>query len=81
MTVDKEINVVGKACPIPLITLAREVRTMQKGQTMRIIGNDPTFETSVNDFCQERGHKVLETTREGRTVSIVFIIQSNTQAT
>ena len=81
MTVDKEINVVGKACPIPLITLAREVRTMQKGQTIRIIGNDPTFEASVNDFCQERGHKVLETTREGRTVSIVFIIQSNTQAT
>ena len=80
MTVDKEINVVGKACPMPLITLAREVRTMQKGQTVRIIGNDPVFETSVIDFCQEWGHKVLETTREGRTVSIVFVIQPSTQA-
>ena len=80
MAVDKVINVVGKACPMPLITLAREVRTMQKGQTVRIIGNDPVFETSVIDFCQEWGHKVLETTREGRTVSIVFVIQSSTQA-
>jgi len=80
LDVDKEINVVGKACPIPLITLAKAVRTMQNGQTIRITGNDPIFEPSVLDFCQEWGHKVLETTREGRSVSIVFIIQSNTQA-
>ena len=80
MTVDKEINVVGKACPIPLITLAKEVRVMQSGQRVRVIGNDPTFESSVADFCREWGHQVLETTREGRIVSIVFVVQSNAPA-
>lgn len=80
MTVDKEINVVGKACPIPLITLAKAVRTMHDGQTVRITGNDPIFEPSVIDFCQERGFRVLETTREGRTISLVFVIHSDTQA-
>jgi len=81
MTVDKEITVVGKACPIPIITLAKELRHMQEGQVVRITGNDPIFEPSVIAFCQEWGHKILETTREGRTVSIVFVIQSVTQAT
>jgi TusA-related sulfurtransferase len=72
MTVDREINVVGKACPIPVISLAREVRGLRKGQKVRIVGNDPIFESSVVDCCQERGHTILETTREGRTVTIVF---------
>jgi TusA-related sulfurtransferase len=80
MTADKEINVVGKACPIPIITLAKQVRHMQKGQTVRITGNDPIFEPTVVEFCREWGHQVLETTREGRTVSIFFVIQSGAQA-
>jgi tRNA 2-thiouridine synthesizing protein A len=74
VAVDKEINVVGKACPIPLISLARGVRGMNKGQLVRIVGNDPIFESSVVDCCQERGHTIVETTREGKTVTIVFRI-------
>lgn len=74
MTVDKDIDVVGKACPIPLISLAKEVRGMQKGQVVRIIGNDPIFESSVVDCCQERGFSILETTRDGKTVTIILAI-------
>ncbi len=72
MNLDKDIDVVGKACPIPLITVAREVRTMQKGQLLRIIGNDPLFEVTILDFCRERGHEVLETIRDGKKASITF---------
>lgn len=72
MTVDKDINVVGKACPIPLITVAKEVRTMQKGQLLRIIGNDPLFEVTILDFCREGGHEVQETSRDGKKVSIIL---------
>ena len=74
MTVDRDIDVVGKACPIPLITLAKEVRSLRKGQLLRIIGNDPTFEVSILDFCREGGHEVLETSRDGKKVIIVFKI-------
>lgn len=80
MTVDRDIDVMGKACPIPLITLAKEVRTLRKGQLVRIIGNDPMFEESVLDFCREGSHEVLETSREGKKVIIVFKIQMNRSA-
>jgi len=72
MTVDMDIDVVGKACPLPLITVAKAVRTMQKGQVLRIIGNDPLFEVTILDFCREGGHEVRETSRDGKKVSIVF---------
>jgi TusA-related sulfurtransferase len=72
MVYDREIDVVGRACPMPLIALAKELRTLAPGHTVRIVGNDPIFEESVVEFCRERGHTVLETSRAGRTVSMVL---------
>jgi TusA-related sulfurtransferase len=74
MSVDKDINVVGKACPLPLIALAKEVRNLTKGQVVKITGNDPIFEESVIEFCTEGNHKIMETNHEGRTVSIVLVV-------
>jgi TusA-related sulfurtransferase len=74
MTPDKEIDVVGKACPFPLIAVAKAVRDMQKGQTVRITGNDPLFESTIIDFCREGGHTVQETGRNGKIVSILFAV-------
>lgn len=71
MSVDKDINVVDKACPMPLIALAREVRNLMKGQTVRITGNDPLFEESIIEFCRERLHEIMDTTRDGKIVTIV----------
>ena len=72
MKADKEIDVVGRACPMPLITLAKEVRAMQRGQLVRITGNDPIFEETVVDYCREEAHDLLETVRDGRIVSMLI---------
>lgn len=74
MALDKDIDVVGKACPIPLITVAKEVRAMRKGQVLRITGNDPLFESTILDFCAEGGHDIQETSRDGKKVSIIFTV-------
>jgi tRNA 2-thiouridine synthesizing protein A len=74
MAVDKDIDVVGRACPLPLIVVAKEVRLMQKGQLLRIVGNDPLFEVTILDFCREGGHEVRETSRDGRKVTITLMV-------
>ncbi len=72
MKVDKEIDVTGKACPMPLISLAKAMRVMSAGMLLKITGDDPIFEETVLQFCQDGGHEVLETDRTGRTVCIVL---------
>lgn len=72
MNSDRDVNVVGKACPMPLIALARVVRTMEKGQTVRITGNDPIFEESIVEFCREGRHEILETNAEEKIVSMLI---------
>lgn len=72
MNADNLIDVCGKVCPLPLICLAQEVRTMQKGQVLQIVGDDPIFEESVIDFCREGAHELLDSHREGKKVTMVF---------
>ncbi len=72
MAANRLVDVMGKVCPLPLISLAKEVRTMQKGQMISIVGDDPIFEDSVIDFCREGGHELVDTHREGKKVTIVF---------
>lgn len=69
---DREIDVVGKACPLPLVLLAKTARELRSGQVIRITGNDPIFEASIVEFCRERQHAILETERRGRTASILI---------
>ena len=74
MNVDIELDVTGKVCPLPLIALAKEVRKLSRGQVLRVNGDDPIFEEAVLDFSREGGHQILESSRDGRRISIVLAI-------
>jgi tRNA 2-thiouridine synthesizing protein A len=54
------LDVRGFCCPLPLIQLAKTVKTLAPGQTLEVKGNDPIFESSVRDYCHANGHVVLE---------------------
>ena len=60
--IDLQVDACGMCCPLPLIQLARAVKSLKSGQTLEISGNDPIFESCVHDFCRSNGHAVLETT-------------------
>ncbi len=71
MCADKEINTQGLSCPVPLVHLARAIRTMQAGEVIQVTGDDPIFETGIRDFCEGNGYELLTTEYgEGRVVSI-----------
>lgn len=71
--VDLRVDVSGTCCPMPLIELTKAIKTLQPGQTLEIVGNDPIFESAVHNFCQTNGHRVLNVTAHpGHQVSIVI---------
>jgi TusA-related sulfurtransferase len=45
---------------MPLIALSEAVAEMQSGMVLEVIGDDPVFEIGVRDFCEARGHEVIE---------------------
>jgi tRNA 2-thiouridine synthesizing protein A len=44
---DRELDVRGAQCPIPIIRARQEINQLQVGQTLKVIATDPG---SVNDF-------------------------------
>ena len=72
---DLELDVTGQCCPIPLMHLAKAVRSLRPGQTIRITGNDPIFSPSVKDFCRANGHVIVESSSDGHH-SFTYVIKT-----
>jgi TusA-related sulfurtransferase len=70
---DKEIDVCGSCCPMPLITVRKAVAELRSGQTLQVAGDDPIFEESVRDLCEISGYKIIEVENIGRKA--VMMIQ------
>lgn len=71
--IDLRLDVRGVCCPLPLIQIAQSIKTLKRGQTLEIRGNDPIFETSMRDFCRANDHAVLDvTTGNDRSVSMLI---------
>jgi len=49
---DKELDVSGMSCPMPLIRLSQSVAELGSGKALKVIGDDPVFEQGVRDFCE-----------------------------
>lgn len=63
---DKDVDVCGTCCPMPLITVRKAVAELKHGQTLKVSGDDPIFEESVRDLCEMSGYKVVEVENTGR---------------
>lgn len=70
---DKEVDVCGSCCPMPLITVRKAVAELHAGQTLQVAGDDPIFEESVRDLCEISGYKIIEVENTGRKA--VMLIQ------
>lgn len=76
---DKQLDVRGVCCPLPLIQLAKAIKELKKGQTLKVTGNDPIFESSIRDYCQANGHEVLAVESE-ETQGVSILIRMGDQA-
>jgi len=66
----RHLDVTGMTCPSPLIELRTAIDSMGSGDVLKVRGDDPVFQVTVRDFCEENGHKLLSVVSTGRIVTI-----------
>lgn len=49
----------GKRCPIPIIDLARAMKTAQPGEEALLLADDPAAAPDVQAWCRMTGHEFL----------------------
>jgi tRNA 2-thiouridine synthesizing protein A len=58
------LDVTGTLCPLPILLSAREMRKLQTGDLLEIVGDDPGIREDMPVWCERAGHRLLEMVEE-----------------
>ncbi len=61
---DLEVDARGLLCPLPVLRLARALRSAASGTVAVLLATDPVAVADVAAFCREGGHALLSTEEE-----------------
>lgn len=73
MDFDKELNVRGLACPLPILRTKKTLDSMASGQVLKMISTDRGAINDMQQFSRQTGHQLLSAAEEGD--EFVFFIQ------
>ena len=72
---DVTIDARGLACPMPIVKLAKAVKSLSVADTITIMADDPGFEPDVKAWVEAQGHELDSLTEVGGVFTAVVIIR------
>lgn len=76
ITSDKTIDLKGLACPMPVVKISKEIKTVEIGQIVEAVTTDPGALTDFPAWARTNGHEIVETIQGDN--EITFYIKRNT---
>jgi tRNA 2-thiouridine synthesizing protein A len=71
----KVLDTLGMKCPEPVLDVAAQSIHMSPGDILEVIGDCPTFEKDIRNWCERVGRMVLSVKEEEadkKTIQIQF---------
>jgi tRNA 2-thiouridine synthesizing protein A len=56
---DVELDTIGLLCPLPVLKARKRLISMENGEVLRMLADDPASVIDVPHFCVEAGHVLL----------------------
>ncbi|MGE0383999.1 MAG: sulfurtransferase TusA family protein [Gammaproteobacteria bacterium] len=56
----RELNLVGERCPLPIVRLNSEIRSLNAGEEIVVLASDRAFELDVQAWCRRTGHALVD---------------------
>ncbi|KZE24930.1 sulfurtransferase TusA family protein [Crenobacter luteus] len=68
MQLDKQLDLSGLNCPLPILRAKKALADMTSGQVLEVIATDPGAPKDFEAFCRQTGNGLVEssTTAEGK---------------
>ncbi|MFC0524855.1 sulfurtransferase TusA family protein [Pontibacillus salicampi] len=70
MNVDKQLDVRGLACPMPLIQTKKAITDLESGQVMEIATTDAGAKADLSMWSKSSGHEFLDSKEDEGTYTI-----------
>jgi tRNA 2-thiouridine synthesizing protein A len=61
-----DVDARGKSCPLPIVLLAKAVKSAGLGETVAIQADDRAFPPDVEAWCQRTGNELVSLDRNDR---------------
>ena len=62
------LDCLGKACPVPVIELARAVAALEIGQQLILLSDDAGAKVDIPVWCRMKGHQLGSVAEDGPTL-------------
>ena len=62
---DQTLDCKGLSCPMPILKLAKEIKSMESGKILELLGTDPGSKTDVPKWCDKTGNELLGQEEDG----------------
>lgn len=62
MKIDRELDVRGLNCPLPILRAKKALSEMEEGQILRVIATDTGSVRDFQAFCKQTGHELVSQT-------------------
>jgi tRNA 2-thiouridine synthesizing protein A len=66
MNFDKELDVRGLACPMPVVKAKKTLVGLSPGQILRVVATDPGSVSDMKAFAEATGHELLSSETSGK---------------
>ncbi len=64
-TIDKELDVKGLNCPLPILRAKKALTNMLSGQVLKVVATDPGSVKDFAAFCKQTGNALLSSADSG----------------
>ncbi|MCY3880455.1 MAG: sulfurtransferase TusA family protein [Rhodobacteraceae bacterium] len=63
------VDAIGLLCPLPVLRVAKRMRSLKSGDAVCVVADDPAAEIDIPNFCREQGHTLVGVTRAGDRIT------------
>ena len=63
----RELDCLGKACPVPVIELAKAINELPMGDSIVVLSDDPGAKVDIPVWCRMKRQELTDVSEDGTT--------------
>lgn len=60
MDITQTLDCKGLSCPMPMMKLAKAMKSLKSGDILEMLGTDPGTKSDIPKWCDKTGNKLIE---------------------
>jgi tRNA 2-thiouridine synthesizing protein A len=75
LNIDKELDVRGLNCPLPILRAKKALGDLSSGQVLKVMATDPGSVKDFAAFCKQTGHELVSSA--ATTAEFTFFLRKH----